>query len=113
MNVKSHHTLDKLLKLYKAESNSKLARRIHAVYLAREGLGCPEIMKIIGACRRTIQKWIKKYNQGGIEELKDKPRPGQPTKLPRQMEQAICQRIEAVPQEQDSVCVLNGPAIKQ
>ena len=113
MNVKSHHTLDKLLKLYKTESNPKLARRVHAVYLAQEGLTCPEIMKIIGAGRRTIQKWIKRYNQGGIEQLKDKPRPGQPTKLPRQMEQTFCQRIQAGPLEEDGVCVLNGPAIKR
>ena len=113
MNVKSHHTLDKLLKLYKTESNPKLARRTHAVYLAQEGLTCPEIMKIIGAGRRTIQKWIKRYNQGGIEQLKDKPRPGQPTKLPRQMEQTFRQRIQAGPLEEDGVCVLNGPAIKR
>ena len=113
MNVKSHHSSDKLLKLYKTESNPKLARRIHAVYLARKGLTCPQIMKIIGAGRRTIQKWVQKYNHGGREQLKDKPRPGQPTKLPREMEEAFRRRIEAGPLEQDGVSVLNGPAIKR
>ena len=113
MNVKSHHSSDKLLKLYKTESNPKLARRIHAVYLARKGLTCPQIMKIIGAGRRTIQKWVKKYNHGGIEQLKDKPRSGQPAKLPPEMQEAFCQRIKAGPLEQDGVSVLNGPAIKQ
>jgi transposase len=113
MNVKSYHSPDKLLKLYKMESNPKLARRIHAVYLARKGLTCPQIMKIIGAGRRTLQKWVRKYNQGGIEQLKDKPRPGQPTKLPREKEEAFCQRIQAGPLEPDGVSVLNGPAIQR
>jgi transposase len=113
MNVKSSHTLDELLKLYKTESSPRLARRIHAVYLACKGLTCPQIINITGAGRRTIQKWVKRYNYGSIEELKDKPRPGQPTKLPAQMEEAFCQRIQAGPLEQDGVSVLNGPAIKR
>ena len=55
MNVKLSHTLDELLKLYKTQSNPRLARRIHAVYLARRGLTCPQIINITGAGRRTIQ----------------------------------------------------------
>ncbi len=113
MNVKSHHTLDKLLKLYKTESNPRLARRIHGVYLSSKGLSCPEIMKIIGAGRRTIQKWVQKYNNGGIKELKDKPRSGKPTKLPREMEKQFCRRIASGPSKQDGVSVLNGPAINR
>jgi transposase len=113
MNIKSHHTSDKLLNRYKQESNPRLARRIHAVYLASKGLNCPQIMKIIGAGRRTIQKWVHRYNDGGIEQLKDKPRPGQPTKLPREIEEVFSRRIQAGPLEQDGVSVLNGPAIKR
>ena len=53
--------------------------------------------------------------------MKDKPRPGQPTKLPAEMEEAFCQRIQAGPLEQacpersrrDGVSVLNGPAIQR
>jgi transposase len=113
MNVKSHHTSNQLLKMYKTESNPRLARRIHGVYLANKGHTCPEIMKISGASRRTIQQWVQKYNNGGIEELKDKPRPGKPTKLPRQMERKFCHRIAAGPSKQDGVSVLNGPAIRR
>lgn len=113
MKVKSQHTSNQLLKMYKTESNSRLARRIHGIYLANKGHTCPEIMKIIGAGRRTIQQWVQKYNNGGIEELKDKPRPGQPTKLPRDMEQHFCRRIASGPSKQDSVSVLNGPTIKR
>jgi len=113
MNVKSHHASSQLLKMYKTESNSRLAHRIHGIYLAYNGHTCAEIMKITGAGRRTIQQWVEKYNDGGIEELKDKPRPGQPTKLPRDMEEQFRQRIASGPSKQDGVYVLNGPAIKR
>lgn len=76
MNIKLSHTLDELLKLYETESNSKLARRIHAVSLVSKGLTCTQIITITGAGHYTIQKWVKKYNHGGIEELEGKPHPG-------------------------------------
>ena len=80
MTVKDHHTTKELQTLYRTEENARLARRIHAVYMAGKGLSCPEIVTITGACRRAIQQWVRKYNEHGIDGLREKPRPGQPTK---------------------------------
>jgi transposase len=113
MNVKPHHTQKELQTFYRTENNAKLARRIHGVYLARKGLPCPQIMEITGSARRTVQQWIHKYNAGGIEVLKDSPRPGQPTKLSRKKEQAFCERIAAGPTDQDGVSVFHGTVIQQ
>jgi transposase len=113
MNVREHHTAKELQTLYRTEENARLARRIQAVYLARKGLSCPEIMTVTGACRRAIQKWVYKYNKHRIDGLRDKPRPGQPTKLPRKAEPRFCKRIEAGPTKKDGVSVLNGPAIRR
>ena len=111
MNVKAHHTSNQLLKMYKAESNPRLARRIHGVYLASKGSSCTQIMEITGSARRTIQQWVHQYNTGGIETLKDSPRPGQPTKLSRGKEPAFRKRIEAGPTDKDEVSVFNGVVI--
>ena len=113
MNVKSHHTPKELSSLYRTEKNAKLAQRIHGVYLASKGLTCPEIMSITASARRTIQQWVHKYNEQGIAGLKDKPRPGTPTKLPRKKEIKLKERIEAGPTKADRVSVLNGPAIRR
>ena len=113
MNVAPHHTLDQLKTLCGTEVNARLARRIDGVYLARMGRTCPEIMRITGAARRTVQQWLARYNRGGLDELFDKPRPGQPTKLPRDREGAFCRRIENGPLEADGVSALNGPAIQR
>ena len=111
MDVKPHHSVKELQKIYCMEKNARLARRIHGVYLACKGLTCPEIMEITGAGRRTIQQWVHQYNAGGIDALEDAPRPGQPTKLPRDKERGFCQRIEAGPTAKDGVSVFSGAVI--
>ena len=113
MNLKDHHTTQELQTLYRTEKNARLARRMHAIYLAAKGLSCTQIMTITGAARRTIQQWVRKYNKHRIDGLKDKPRPGQPTKLPRRDEPRFCKRIEAGPTKKDGVSVLNGSAIRR
>jgi transposase len=113
MNVKPHHTIKELQKLYRTEKDSRMARRIQGVYLAKKGLTCPQIMAITGSARRTIQQWVYQYNNAGIDALKDSPRLGQPTKLPRNKEQAFCQRLEAGPTDKDGVSVFNGSVIRQ
>ena len=40
MNIKPHHALKELQKCYHTENNTKLAGRIHGVYLASKGLAC-------------------------------------------------------------------------
>lgn len=113
MNVKPHYRPQQLQKLYRSETNARLARRIQGVYLASKGLTCPQIMEITGSARRTIQQWVAKYNTGAIEALKDSPCSGAPTKLSQKQQQAFCKRIEAGPKKQDQVSVLNGPAVKK
>ena len=113
MNVKTHHTLEELKTLYRSEKKAKLAQRIHGLYLASKGLTSPQIMTITGAARRTIQQWVHKYNRQGIAGLKDKPRPGKPTKLPRKKELNFRKRIEIGPTKADGVSILNGPVIRR
>ncbi len=111
MTVEPHNTIRELETLYRTETRSRLARRIQAVWLARKGRTCPEIMDITGASRRAVQQWIARYNRGGIEELLDKPRSGRPALLTIKREKQLARRIEAGPTEADGVSVFTGPAV--
>jgi transposase len=113
MNVVSHHSPAQLQHRYRMEKDARLARRIQGICLVQTGRSCPEIMAITGAARRTIQQWVAKYNQGGLDELCDKPRSGQPTKLPRDREEEFRRRLDQGPTLDDGVSVLNGPAIQR
>jgi transposase len=111
MNVEAPHTIKQLLHQYKIQTAPRLARRIQAVYLARQGATCSEIMHITAVGRRTVQQWIAKYNRAGLAGLQDQPRSGKPRKFSPHLEERFRQRIEAGPTPQDGVSVLNGPVI--
>ena len=111
MTVYPHHTDKELLTFYKTEMDSRLARRIQAVRLARQGRTCPEIMEITGGKRRAVQNWIRWYNESGIEGLKDDPRSGRRVKLsPRQI-QELRKRLDSTARSSDGE-ILNGPTIR-
>ena len=111
MNVTEHHTVEQLHTLYRTTTNARLARRIQAVWLARRGRTCPEIMEITGASRRAVQQWIARYNDGGIEALPDKPRSGRPAFLDTDQRQRLARRIECGPTPEDPGCVFTGPIV--
>ena len=113
MTVKEYHSVEELLSLAKSESNSRLARRIQALALARQEYSCPEITEMTGNCRRTIQMWVAKYNSHSLEGLKEQPRSGRCPKLPPAKYKKFCSRIDAGPAKKDSTATLSGKDIQQ
>lgn len=113
MNVLHHHTLDELRTLYRTEADARMARRIQAVWLARQGLTCQAVMDVTGAAQRTVFDWIAKYNRGGIDELLDRPRSGRPMFLDAGQLKQLAERIEAGPVEKDVVSVFNAATVDQ
>ena len=55
-----------------------------------------------------MQDWVYAYRDGGIERLGIKPRPGRPTKLPREREADFRAWLEAPVRASDGVCTLRG-----
>lgn len=102
MTVKNRHTTKQLLALAKAEKNKQTAARIQAVALAKQGFTCPKIVQMTGYPRRTVQRWIARYNQAGIKGLIDKPRTGRPTKLSVDKQKQFCQQVDAGPSDAKS-----------
>lgn len=113
MTVKEYHSVQKLLSLAKSESNPRLARRIQAIALARQGYSCPEIIEITGNCRRAIQSWVAKYNAHGLEGLKEQHRSGRHPKLPPAKHKKFCSRIDTGPAKKDSTATFYGKDIQQ
>jgi len=113
MTVKNHHTLKHLLSLVKAEKDKRLAVRIQVAALAKQDLTCPVIVEMTGYCRRTIQRWIARYNQSGIKALADEPCSGRPLKLPVERYEQFCARIDAGPNPSDRTATLYGRGIQQ
>lgn len=100
--------IERLTKLVNREFKGKQRDRYRMALLALRGWDAPRIAEALSSNRRTVQAWVYRYREGGIEALRPRPLPGRPTKLPRDREAQFKARLEAGPRKEDGVCTLRG-----
>lgn len=84
--------------------------RFRAVLHAIDGMEAVPIASKIHRSRRFVQLWVYRYRDGGVDALKDKPRPGKACKLTAEECERFRQRILNGPTQADGlVCTLRGP----
>ena len=89
-----------LRKLARKEGDGKVVARLLAIASALDGLTRNQAAKQAGMGRQILADWVHRYNEGGVEALRDKPK-GHPKRLltPEQ-EAAIKARVLAGPDPQ-------------
>ena len=88
-----HYT--KLDKLYKQESNTDVKERILLVRrIIEDKQHIVNVAKELHRCRAWAYKWYKRYNDKGLEGLKDKERSGRPPDVPKEIIVKIRQELE-------------------
>jgi transposase len=112
MNVSAHEPLEELAKKIPLKKYASIRDRLRAVVQARQGQSAAAIARALGRHRRWVQEWVYRYRDDGLAGLCDRPRKGQPTKLPRKHEAAFRARIEARATREDGVCRLGGREIR-
>ena len=55
----------------------------------------PMVAKLFGVSERAVRRWIRAFNERGIDGLMDEPRPGRPRKLSPQQVEQCCALLEA------------------
>jgi transposase len=110
MNVKTRHLSDRgvLERGARSGRDGRQRERCRGVLLALQGLEATQIADKLGRSRRFVQYWVYRYRDGGLAALQDRPRAGQPTRLPRPREAEFRARLEAEPTAADGVCSLRG-----
>ncbi|MFP4193103.1 MAG: helix-turn-helix domain-containing protein [Candidatus Hydrogenedentota bacterium] len=68
----------------RASREGRYCHRLHGVLLVASGLGCGEVARLLGCGRRTVQYWVRQYNERGLPGLLEDDRPGRPPKLGRE-----------------------------
>jgi transposase len=93
LTVHTDLTPDDLARIAKKELNPRVRQRLLAIRLVIMGNTVPQAAKTVGLKQRQSRNWIHRFNAEGLDGLRDRPRPGQPAKLPRQKEHAFRERI--------------------
>jgi transposase len=66
--------------------------RLHGLLMLAHGVSCPEVAAILGDAPRTVQYWVHRFEQDGLQGLAEHDRPGRPARLST----AQCAHLERV-----------------
>ena len=75
----------------------RVSERIRMVLLSSRGYTVPQIAAIFECDEATVRSWIERFEAGGVEELRDRPRPGRPRKADPVARETIRQAMEQGP----------------
>lgn len=71
--------------------------RLHGVLLVAQGLTCPQVATLLGDAPRTVQYWVRRFEQDGLSGLADEQRPGRPSSLSERQVDEIDQVLRQTP----------------
>ena len=113
MLVADHHTLAQLQVLAEAIPQKRPWKRVQAVILAKRGWTASHIARSLGCSLRSVKNRVAQYNRGGLEALRERPRPGRPRALAPEHYPRLVQRLDAPPRPEDGVCALRGVDVRR
>ena len=65
---------------------SRYDHRLHGVLLVAQGLTCPEVAGLLGDAPRSVEYWVRRFEEEGLAGLQEGERSGRPNRLsPRQL----------------------------
>jgi transposase len=60
---------------------SRYDHRLHGLLLVTTGQSCREIARLFGEDASTVQRWVRRFEERGLEGLREGERPGRPRQL--------------------------------
>jgi transposase len=111
--VADHHSLEQLQELANAISSKRSWKRVQAVLLAKRGGTAAHIAHSLSCSLRAVKNWVGQYNRGGIEALREGPRPGRPRRLAPEHYARLKQRLDAPPTPEDGTCTLRASDVRR
>jgi len=60
---------------------SRYDHRLHGVLLVAQGMSCPEVARLLGDAPRTVEYWVRRFEDKGLAGLIEGERSGRPRRL--------------------------------
>lgn len=110
MQISPHAAGDeqRLEELIRTEDRANTRDRLRMALLALRGMEAKPIAAMLSSSRRTVQAWVYRYREGGIEALLEQRYKGRTPHLNAEQCERFKARMLAGAQEHDGVCTLRG-----
>lgn len=73
--------------------------RLHAILLVGQGMSSPKVAKYLGDAPRTVQSWMKRFDERGFGGLSDQEGRGRKSRLSEEQFEEIGQALRKRPEE--------------
>ena len=93
--------LDALKTLFRQTSEADVRSRCQMILLSNEGRSPPQIAEQVRFSRRTVTRFIQRYEAEGIQGLMTKPRSGRPPKVTAAYKAQLLELVEQQPRALD------------
>src|SRR5262252_2537402 len=78
---------------------SRYDHRLHGVMLGAPGITCPEVARLLGDAPRTVEYWVRHFEQKGLAGLQEGQRPGRPSRLNAEQIREVNRILRAKPSD--------------
>ena len=78
---------------------SRYDHRLHVLLLVTGGHSCQHVAALFGEDRRTVQRWVTRFEAHGLTGLRDGARPGRPATLNTKQWGALGRDLRREPQK--------------
>lgn len=78
---------------------SRYQHRLHGLLLLAAGHSCQEVAQLFGEDDTTVQRWVHRFEQGGLRALRETERPGRPRSLSPAQWRELREDLQKAPQD--------------
>lgn len=78
---------------------SRYDHRLHGVLLVAQGTTCPDVARLLGDAPRTVEYWVRRFEERGFAGLAEGVRTGRPRRLNDEQMEKIEQALRKTPAE--------------
>lgn len=78
---------------------SRYDHRLHGILLVCSGISSNKVAELFGHSPRTVQYWVRRFEESGFAGLEETPRPGRPEMLDEDKRRAIGHDLRCNPRE--------------
>jgi transposase len=71
--------------------------RLHGVLLVAQGSTCPEVSRMLGDSARTVEYWVRRFEERGFAGLQEGTRSGRPRRLSETQLSEIADALRTTP----------------
>jgi transposase len=93
---------------------SRYDHRLHGLLLVTAGQSCRQVAELFGEDGTTVQRWVRRFEQGGLEALREGERSGRPRMLDARGWHKLQSDLRKSPRDFDLAATLwDGPVLSE